>query len=183
MKTIKILWLLALALSANAIQAQENREERTLVPPDFIDTLITYTYTLPEVYVDSTFMDSLNTVLFDKEYMVRYRGSDRHFSLVFFKKKGPYHFIQVELDNSGGGTEGFFEQNGFYYWFSWYVPRGIILGKTGVEKQVSNTELRRYKGDDRGGVRVSDPYDPTMWFLVYNQETGQVIDNGSPFFD
>ena len=177
MKTIKILWLLALILSAGTIQAQERQVERTLIPPDFIDTLITYTYTVPEVYIDSTFMDSLNAVLFDKKYMVRYRGSDRYFSIIFSKKKTSYQFIQVELDNRGRGAKGFFEQNGFYYWLGGDVPPNIIQGKTGIEKQTSYTVSRRYKGDDRGGVRVSDPYDPTMWFLVYNQETGQVIDD------
>ena len=179
MKTIKILWLLALALSANAIQAQERRVERTLVPPDFVDTLITYTSTVPEICVNDLFMNNLKTILFNPKYQVRFNSElERNLRLDFIQEDNLNYSIQVVLDSDEGhDSKGFIEENKFFYWFRGEIPPGIILSQTGTEKQFSSTELRRYKGDDRGGVRVSNPYDPTMWFLVYNQETGQVTDD------
>lgn len=207
MKRKKIILVLLFASMAGSSHAQEKRElapreikdtlitytfsgyERRveekweLVPPDFKDTVITYTFTVPELRVSRAFIDSLNTIiLFDKKNDWGYsllsasENTLRNFHLRFEQRDSVNYRIWVELDkNPGKRSAGFFEHNGYRYWFYRVsLPPGIVL-ETGPEKQFSYKEYK-YQG-------YNPIYDPILWFVKYNRQTGQMEDNKMPFFD
>ena len=147
-------------------QAQENR---VFVPPD--KTLKTYTFVLPELRVDSTFIACLNTILFDKKYQYmnwilsnpNSSRSLRHFYIHFEEKDSLNYSIQIMLgDIPGKNSTGFFERNEYFYWFGDEIPPNIIL-ETKSKKQFS------YKEHPPRFI------DFPLWILVYNKQDGSIV--------
>jgi hypothetical protein len=143
-------------------QAQKNK----FIPPDWKQQ--TYSFALPELQIDSIFMKNLNVVLFDKND--RYMNSRisnpnnrwRHFLIHFEKTDSLNYRIVVSLwDIPAIGSTGFYEHNGFLYWFGGDISPNIILGKKSKRRF-------SYKEDMPG------PYDPPFWTLIYNPQTGNI---------
>ena len=171
MKRLKIiLWLLALALSANAIQAQENREERRdppvdfIVPPDgFPPPAETYTFSEVELQVSESFVDSLNAVLFDAESdSVEDAQSYKYWEL-FFRKKDTLNYNIIIAGNYHPGRQSwvFFESCGALYSLYGDRPPGNIILETKSAKQFSYTTR---------SSRINWVY----WNVMYNCRTGKI---------
>ena len=164
MKNEKIILGLLFVFLTTASQAQK----KTYIPPHI--TQKTYTFWLPELQIDSSFIAKLDTVLFDKNnsymYMVISSPNDessRNFIIDFAKKDSLNYCMEVSLwDIPARKTAGFFEHNGFFYWFGNDAPPGIILG--------SSKSKRRFSYTDRGPVT----YDPPFWYFNYNKQTGNI---------
>ncbi|GHT46279.1 hypothetical protein AGMMS49965_23740 [Bacteroidia bacterium] len=159
----KIIIEFLLALLATVSQAQNNNK---FIPPE--STTKTYSFALPELQIDSMFIANLDTVLFDKnDRFMNSRISNpnnrwRHFHIQFEKKDSLNYCITVGLyDIPARKSTGFFEHNGFLYWFGADTPLGIILG-TKSKKQFSYKEP------------IPAPYDPPFWHLIYNKQTGEI---------
>ena len=148
-------------------------EKWELIPPALKDTVITYTFTAPELRVNQAFIDSLNAILFGGEKDATYYQPGRDFHLVFEQMGSVNYRIWVILDKEpGAAAAGFFDHNGYRYWFSRDTPPGIIL-ETGAEKRFSYKEYK-YQG-------FRPIYDPILWFVKYNRQTGELEDNRYPF--
>ena len=158
----KIIIGLIFVFSTTISQAQNNK----FIPPDM--TPKTHSFALPELHIDSTVIANLDIVLFDKNDSYinsiisnpRDRKSWRHFHIDFEKKDSLSYCIEVSLWNiPARKSAGFFEHNGYIYWFGGEIPRNIIL-ETKLKKRFSYKEP------------VSAPYDPPFWYLMYNIQTG-----------
>lgn len=145
-------------------QAQENRK---FIPPDM--TQKSHSFALPELRVDSTFVENLNTVLFDKNdsYMNDIisnprEKSWRHFFIHFEKKDSLSYYMMVSLwDIPAKKSIGFFQHNGFLYWFDDEVPPNIVL-ETKSKKEFSYKE------------HLPMTIDPRFWTLMYYSQTGNI---------
>lgn len=146
-------------------QAQNNGKH--IIPPDI--KVKTYFFVLPELKVDSVFIENLNAILFNDSdcYMNSIisnprEKSWRHFHIQFEKKDSLNYCIELSLlDIPARKSMGFFEHNGFYYWFGNDTPSNIIL-KTKSKKQFSYKEA------------LPASYDPPFWFFMYNSQTGNI---------
>ena len=115
--------------------------------------------------MDSAFIDSLNVILFDKKCSAADYKPWQYFHLSFEQKDALNYSIYILLARDGGkNSKGFFEQNGYLYWFRGDVPSGIILGAKS-ERQFS------YK---KATPPRAETYDPPFWFLTYNCQTGKI---------
>lgn len=160
----KIIIGLIFILSTTICQAQKNSK---YISPDM--TTKTHSFALPELQVDSIFIENLNTVLCDKNdrYMNNIisnprEKSWRHIHIQFKKKDSLNYCIEVSLlDIPARKSIGFFEHNGFLYWFGDDAPPNIVL-ETKSKKQFSYKEP------------LPAPYDPPFWFFMYNRETGNI---------
>lgn len=151
------------AFSSIASQAQKNDK---LIPFDMEQK--TYSFSLPELLIDSVFMENLNTVLFDKNdcYMNNIISNPnnrwRHFHLGFEKIDTLHYCIAASLWNIPARiSTGFYENNGYFYWFGGKVPPDIIA-ETKSKKRFSYKEP------------IPASYDPPFWYLVYNIKTGNI---------
>lgn len=138
------------------------------VPPD-VTIQKAHSFALPALQIDSVFIKNLNTVLFNKtdHYMNSIISNPnnrwKHF-YIRFKKKDSLEdcIVVVLLDTPVESSTGFFENDGYLYWFGGEVPPGIIL-ETKTKRQFS------YKDQQIIGF-----YDPPFWFFIYNRETGNI---------
>ena len=155
------------------IQAQDNK---IFIPPDMTQEI--HSFELPALLVDSIFIENLHTVLFDKscDYLNSIVSNPRakswhHFFIRFEKKDCLNYCIEVSLwDIPVRKSAGFFEYNGFLYWFGYDVPPNIILG-TKSKKRFSYKEP------------IPAPYDPPFWYLAYNVQTGCIEVKSKNFTD
>jgi len=156
--------------------AQNNK----FIPPDWRQTekTLSVSVVLPALQIDSIFMENLNTVLFDKNDRFMNRiifnpdSKYRHFDIRFEKKDSLNYWIVVELsDTPTRRSKGFFENNGFFYWFGGEVPPNIIL-ETKSKRRFSYKEVQIIFGI----------YDPILWYLMYNSETGSIEVKGEDFY-
>ena len=160
----KIIIGLIFIFATTVCQAQKSSKYKS---PDMITK--THSFVLPELQVDSIFIENLNAVLFDKnDHYVNNITSNphgklwRHFHLQFEKKDSLNYCLEVSLlDIPARESIGFFEYNGFLYWFGNDAPSNIVL-ETKSKKQFSYKEP------------LPAPYDPPFWFLMYNIETGNI---------
>lgn len=138
--------------------AQENKK---FIPPDRTPNI--YTFTLPELQVDSSFIANLNTVLFKKEGC----GIDncskwKHFHIIFEAIDSLNYSIDLSLwDIPARKSIGFFEYDNFFYWLGGKLPPNIILEKKS-KKRFS------YKNP------IPAAYDPPFWTLIYCSQTGSI---------
>jgi hypothetical protein len=159
----KIVIGLIFVFSATINQAQNNK----FVPPDW--TPKKHSFALPELQVDSIFIDNLIIVLFDKNdrYMNNIMSNPReklwrHFHIQFAKKDSLNYCMEVSLwDIPARESIGFFEHNGYFYWFGDDTPPNIILKKKSKRRF-------SYKEDIVGF------YDPPFWTLMYRIPTGSI---------
>jgi hypothetical protein len=125
----------------------------------------THSFALPALIIDSTFIANLDTILFDKNCripLVYNPKRDKHFYIRFEKKDSLIYCIEVSLwDIPAGSSTGFYENNGYFYWFGGEVPPNIIL-ETKSKKRFSYKEP------------IPAPYDPLFWYLMYNSEMGSI---------
>jgi len=162
METKKAILILVVMFFQTLCYAQE--KDTVLPPPRNI--IRTYTFTLPEVQVDSIFIARLNSILFKKEnrYMnsllSKKKNISKHFYLVFEKLDSTNYTISVELGSSFiRGAVGFFIHNNFYYWLKGEIPLNLILEKKTKKKFSYREESHPYT------------YDPSMWTLRYDCKT------------
>ena len=149
----------------NIGHAQNNR---AFIPPDWENRAITYTFTAPELRVNSAFIDSLNTILFDPKCSAAniYDGPKdkpwKDFYLLFVKKDSLNYSIRISLNyHPGRESKGFFEHDGYRYWFYGEdAPPNIVMGVK-AEKQFSYTSLP--------GLLKS-----LSWDVRYNRQTGKI---------
>ena len=176
MKQKKLILILLFACLASSSHAQENRLnlkfQLTEIPIGKIkDKIINRTFFAPELRVDSTFINNLNAILFDGKCSIASDNSWKDFYVSIGQKDSLNYSVQVMLRKYPSmNSKGFFEQNGYFYWFG-TPPPGIILG-TGLKKQFSFDE---YLSPGR------DIDDPPLWFLSYNLQTGEMKENEWPF--
>jgi hypothetical protein len=153
----KMIMGLLLALSATVSQAQNNNR---FIPPDW--TPKTYSFALPELQIDSMFMENLNIFIDSIISKQKDSKSWRHFHIQFAKKDTLNYMIEVSLwDIPARNSAGFYEHNKYLYWFNVGTPPDIILGKK-KKKQFSYKEP------------IPAPYDPPFWYLIYNKQTGKI---------
>jgi hypothetical protein len=159
----KIIIGLIFVFSATISQAQNNK----FISPDM--TQKTHSFALPALQIDSIFIANLNAVLFDKNdrYMnsIIFNSREkswRHFHIRFEKTDSLNYCIVVSLwDIPARKSTGFFEYNGFLYWFGDDVPPNIILRKK---------SKRRFSYKEP----LPAPYDPPFWYLMYNIQMGSI---------
>jgi len=162
MKGKEIILGLLFFFSMNISQAQE---KRVFIPPNWEQK--THSFEVPELQIDSAFIVNLDTILFDKNnsYMNSIISNPnnrwRHFHIRFEKKDSLNYCIVVSLWDIPTKSAGFFEHNGFLYWFGGEVPLNIILGKN-LKKRFLYKEP------------IPAPYDPPFWYLMYNSQTGNI---------
>ena len=143
-------------------QAQNNSKYQ---PLDI--TAITHSFVSPELLVDSTFIEKLNTVLFGQDdrylqFVLSNPPSKKvwHFYIQFTRRDSLNYCLVVSLEDIPARKSiGFYEHNGFLYWFGKDVPSIIVL-ETKASKRFT------YKDP------IPAPYDPPFWLFVYNIETG-----------
>lgn len=160
----KIIIGLIFAYSAITSPAQINSKYITLDK-----TTKTHFFTLSELQVDSVFINNFNYALFDENnpYMNNIMSNPRekawrHFHIQFMKKDSANYYIEVSLwDIPARKSIGFFEHNGFFYWFGDDVPSNIV-SESKSKKRISYKEP------------IPAPYDPPFWYLTYNIETGNI---------
>ena len=156
----KIIICLIFCFSITNVQAQNSN----FIPPDMSQK--THSFALPELQIDSTFIANLDIVLFDKnDLLMNSRISNpnnewRHFFIRFEKIDSLNYCIEVSLwDTPTENSLGFFEYNGFFYWFAvGEIPPNIIL-------EIKSNKQFSYKEP------ISSPYDPPFWYLIYNRQT------------
>ena len=161
MKSERLIGLI-IVFASTISQAQNNSKYQ---PLDI--TAITHSFVSPELLVDSTFIEELNTVLFDQDdrylqFILSNPPSNkvRHIYIQFTRRDSLNYCLVVSLEDIPARKSiGFYEHNGFLYWFGKDVPSNIVLG-TKASKHFS------YKDP------IPAPYDPPFWFFVYNIETG-----------
>lgn len=138
--------------------AQENKK---FIPPEM--TPNTYTFALPELQVDSSFIANLNAVLFEKESCRVDRCSKwKHFHITFEIIDSLNYSICVSLENIPRRKAiGFFEKNKFFYWLGGDIPPNILLEKK---------SKKRFSYKDN----IPAPYDPPFWTLIYYSQTGRI---------
>lgn len=130
-------------------------------------TAETYSFVAPALLVDSIFIESLNTVLFDKRnYYLNNIISEprnkswRHIHIQFYEQDSVNYCLMISLcETPARRSVGFFEQNGFLYWFGKDTPPQIIL-------KIKSKKRFSYKEPLPGF------YDPPFLFFMYNRETG-----------
>jgi|LSQX01.2.fsa_nt_gb hypothetical protein len=160
----KIIIGLIFIFATTICQAQINSK---YIPPDM--TAKTHSFVLPELRVDSIFIENLNTALYDKNdrYLKNIISNPReklwrHFHIQFKKIDSLNYCLEVSLlDIPARKSTGFFEHNGFFYWFGNDAPPNIVL-ETESKKHFSYKE------------HLPAPYDPPFWFFMYNVETGNI---------
>ena len=116
----KIIIGLIFIFATTICQAQINSK---YIPPDM--TAKTHSFVLPELRVDSIFIENLNTALYDKNdrYLKNIISNPReklwrHFHIQFKKIDSLNYCLEVSLlDIPARKSTGFFEHNGFFYWF------------------------------------------------------------------
>jgi hypothetical protein len=150
--------------SATISQAQK---KNTFIPPNW--TPKAHSFARPELQIDSTFIENLHTVLFDENdrcmnMLISNSYNSKswiHFFIYFEKSDSLNYYIHASLwDTPGKKSIGFFEYNGYFYWFGGDVfPPNIIL-ETKSKKQFSYQEP------------IPAPYDPQFWLLTYNSQSG-----------
>jgi hypothetical protein len=159
---IKIIIELIFIFSSIVGQAQK----KTYIPP--VMTQKTYVFMSPELQIDSIFMENLNAMLFDKDD--RYMNSRisnpnnrwRHFHIRFEKTDSLNYCVVASLWDIPANSKGFFENNGYFYWFGGEVPPNIIL-ETKSKRRFSYKEQQ-----------IIGFYDPLFWYLMYNPQTGSI---------
>jgi hypothetical protein len=131
-------------------------------PPDWTPKI--HSFVLPELQTDSTFIENLNTVLFDKNdaYINSHDKSDRHFCIHFDKEDSLNYSMEVSLWKTPAEKSiGFCENNGFFYWLGGEVPPNIILG---------TKSKKRFSYEEYPPMFI----DPLFWYLIYNPQTGNI---------
>ena len=163
MQSKNIFVLIVVFLTAISCQVLKNRE---VAPLEW--TPKTYSFAMPELQIDSTFLANLNTTFMDSIISTRKdkdrKSSWRHFHIYFKKEDSLNYCLVVSLWNiPARKAAGFIEYDGFLYWFGGNedTPPNIILG-TKSERQFSYEEP------------IPAPYDPPFWFLKYNHQTGNI---------
>jgi hypothetical protein len=153
----KIIIGLIFIFSATINQAQKNK----FIPPDMMPK--TRSFALPELQVDSTFIASLDSMLFHKECLWMDNNSGwRNFYIHFEKKDSLNYSIYIDLwDIPARNSIGFFEHNEYRYWLGGKIPPNIIL-ETKSKKRFS------YKENPPMTV------DPPLWILMYHSQTGNI---------
>jgi hypothetical protein len=158
---IKIIIGLMFIFSSITGQAQKNK----FIPPDWEQK--TYSFTLPALQIASIFMENLNDVLFDKNdsYMnsivSNSKNKFRHFHIYFEKTDSLNYCIVASLWDIPANSKGFFENNGYFYWFDGEIPPNIIL-ETKSKRRFSYKEP------------IPAPYDPPFWYLIYHIQTESI---------
>lgn len=157
----KILIGLIIVLTSTIGQAQNNSKYQQ---PDM--TVKTHSFLSPELLVDSTFIEKLNTLLFkqDDRYMqfllANHHSKTWHIHIQFTRRDSLNYCLVVSVEDiPARRSMGFYEHDGIIYWFGKDAPSNIILG-TKASKHFS------YKD------HIPAPYDPPFMFFVYNSETG-----------
>ena len=136
--------------------AQENKKS---IPLDRAPK--TYTFTLPELQVDSSFITNLSTALFGASEIDN-RSEWKHFHLTFEAIDSLNYSIHLTLCNIPARESiGFFQHNKFFYWLGGELPPHIILKKK-TEKRFSYKEP------------IPGPYNNPLWTLTYCSETGKI---------
>ena len=157
----KIIIGLIFIFSTTISQAQKNK----FISPDWEQE--NHSFALPELQIDSTFIANLNTKLFDKECgwwksKKKNNKSSRHFHIYFEKEDSLTYCINIDLWNiPAKNSAGFFEYNGYLYWFGNDAPPDIILEEKS-KKRFSYKEP------------IPAPYDPPLWILMYNSQTSNI---------
>lgn len=156
-----IIGLMFLFLSTMSC-AQKNQ----YIPPDWEQK--THSFVLPELQIDSTFIENLHNILFDKNCRVMKSKISNHdkswqnFLIRFEKKDSLIYSMEVSLlDIPAENSIGFFEYNKYLYWFGGDTPPNIILEKKS-KKRFSYKEP------------IPAPYDPLFWYLMYDIQTGSI---------
>lgn len=145
-------------------QAQENKKFN---PPEREPNI--YTFTLPELQVDNSFIARLDSILLDRKchYMDLILSDKnkqmRHFYLQFEKIDSLHYSIIAMLENFPAKKSiGFSIHNKYYHWFGGEIPPNMILGEK-TKKQFS------YKNHSTFSTT-----DPPLWVLKYNSQTGYI---------
>ena len=128
MKQKKLILTLRLTFLAGICHAQDNR---IFIPPEpYIEGSKNFSFSVPELQVDSAFVDSLNTILFDKKCnaasFYQEDKSWQNFFLFFIKKDSLNYTIRLSLKyHPGRKARGFFERDGYRYFLYGSPPPPI----------------------------------------------------------
>ena len=159
----KIIMVVGLIFVFASITSQAQKNEK-LIPFDMEQK--THSFSLPELVIDSVFTKNLNTILFDKNdlYMNNIISNPnnrwRHFHLGFEKIDTLHYCIVASLwDIPARISNGFYENNGYFYWYGGKVLPNIIV-ETKSKKRFSYKEP------------IPAPYDPPFWYLIYDIKRG-----------
>lgn len=159
----KIIIGMLLMVSSTLSEAQK---KKLFTPPDM--TPKNYTIVVPELQLDSTFTEGMDTILFNKKCHWRDRENSDfkswlYFYIAFIKKDSLSYSIYVELwDTPFQESVGFFKHNEYFYFLYGEVPSNIVL-KTKLNKQFSYT------------VNPPYPIEPPSWRLTYNNKMNNII--------
>ena len=137
----------------------------------------TISFVKPELQVDSTFIEKLNTAFFDNYFQDCFSKPEdmEHLSINFTKDDDINYYVQVSLSYTMEGMPkiavGYSEHYGFTYWFCGDVPPSIIL-ETKAGKRFSYTE---YITKSTPSFPLIDfVFDPPVQWFEYNIETGSL---------
>ena len=134
----------------------------------------TISFVKPELQVDSTFIEKLNTAFFDNEYQDYFSkpGDMEHLFINFTKDDDINYYVEVSLwytmELLPEIAVGYSEHYGFTYWFCGDVPPSIILETKAVKRFSYTVYITDHFGPMVGFI---DP--PVQWF-EYNIETGSL---------
>lgn len=162
-KFFLVLFIISFAIISQA------QEKRKFTPPDIKPNI--YTFTLPELQVNSIFIANLESVLFDRKchfidsILSNPNESEklRHFHFQFEKiDSSNYSIIAMLEDFPAIKSVGFSRKNKYYYWFGGILPPNLILKKK---------SKKRFSYKDYSGFFTTDP---PLWILKYNCQAGYI---------
>ena len=163
MKNKKVLLSFCCIFFVTIIGAQESDSSLFFVKKhSFVQT---------QLQVDSMFMENLRLVLFDKEKRKRdsleleeSNGILDHFFIRFEKTDSLNYYIDIwssYYPSDRPENIGFCEYKGYLYWIKGEIPPNIKLKKTSKKRRISYIEELSF-------------YDPYIWLLIYNEQTGSI---------
>ncbi len=137
-------------------------QDKIIVPPS-LPVFEDYILVIPELQVDSIFMQQLDSILFSAISKWRSQGyfsgleSNRNFSVHFQYKIPSRYFIYVELqDTPPRKAIGYLQREEYLYFFDGDIPPDIISEKR-AKRRFSFKKFSRI-------------YDPPFWDLKYDRK-------------
>ena len=148
----------------------QGQKTDTIIPPPELKTK-KHSFVQTQLQVDSMFMENLRLVLFDKEERKRdsleleeSNGILDHFFIRFEKTDSLNYYIHagsLYCPSDSSKDIGFCEYKGYLYWIKGEIPPNIKLKKTSKKRRISYIEELSF-------------YDPYIWLLIYNEQTGSI---------